>query len=67
MIPRIVTFNLPGDAPEEHKYVSTDNPVRTVMLKAVLSTEDTNVTPVLKGYRLLMYPVSGLRARDEVV
>ena len=66
-IPRIITFNLPGDPPAEHKYVSTEKPVRTVMLKVELSSNNIDLSPVLKGYRLLMYPKSGLQALDEIV
>ncbi len=66
-VPRIITFNLPGDPPVENKYITTENPVHTVMLKVTMESSDPNVTPVLKNYRLLMYPKSGLRAIDEIV
>lgn len=67
VVPRILNLNQTGLNEQEQKNVFTSEPVRGVRLRAVLSSGNRSVTPVLKKYRLLMYPVEGLRRRDIIV
>lgn len=55
-LPRVLSFNVPGVAPEEQKYVVTENPVRRLRLRAVLETASDVVTPILRRYRIVFYP-----------
>jgi len=66
-IPRILVINQPGAATPETKYITTEAPVTSIMLKAIFSSGTDATTPVLKRYRLLIYPAEGLRLRDVVV
>jgi hypothetical protein len=67
IVPRTVTFNpeIGAVANDLVKYVQTDQPVTSLRLRVVLfgaddvSEADQN-TPVLKSYKLLMYPKGGL-------
>lgn len=67
VVPRIINFNTerPANATNENKYIQTDNQVRSVRFRAVLHRPEgiegeEAMTPVLKGYRLLIYPRGGL-------
>ncbi len=67
VIPRIITFNaeIGGDGGELQKFVETDEPVKAIRLRVVTrGSQDVESpdrhTPVLKRYRLLMYPRGGL-------
>lgn len=66
--PRIVNFNSekPANATNDNKYIQTEDPVKAVKLKVILKRPtgfegSTAMTPVLKSYRLLIYPKAGLR------
>lgn len=71
IIPRIVNFNSerPATARLEESFVNLDSPVKEVRLKAILKRptqiEDAETTadaysPILKSYRLMMFPRGGL-------
>lgn len=66
-VPRILTFNpeIGGDSGEIQKFVETDQPVSGVRLRVVIRAasgieQSDRYTPVLKRYRLLIYPKNGL-------
>ncbi len=67
VVPRILNLNQTGLDELEEKNVFTAEPVRSVRFKAVFKSDNKSVTPVLKRYRLLMYPAEGLRRQDIVV
>lgn len=62
IIPKIINLNVPkpSNAQIEEKYQTTNEPVKKIRFKAVLSrptTSDTeSMTPVLKQYKLFMFP-----------
>jgi hypothetical protein len=62
IIPKIVNFNLPKPttAKLEDKFQFTEEPVKKVRLRAVLSRPDgeneESMTPMLKSYRIVMVP-----------
>jgi hypothetical protein len=67
VVPRIITFNpeIGGDSGELQKYVTTDKPVAAVRLRVVFRgaqdiEQADRYTPVLKRYRLLLFPLHGL-------
>lgn len=71
IVPRIINFNLekPLTARLEESYITTDQPVKEVIFRAVLTRPDTiegntndpsGYSPVLKSYRLLMTPRNSL-------
>jgi len=70
IIPRIINFNVekPIGSSLEDRYIFTESPVKEVIFKAVfsrpnstISGEDTSgLSPILKAYKLLMYPKNGL-------
>jgi hypothetical protein len=66
-IPRIINFNpdFSTEDDDQNKYIKTNTPVIDIRFKAVLirpSGEDfLNTSPILKGYRLLIYPKEGLQ------
>ncbi len=71
IVPRIINFNTerPISSGLEESYVLTSKPVREIVFKAVLTRptqlEGTTASadgysPILKSYRLLMYPANGL-------
>lgn len=66
-IPRILVFNQAGIAPDGQKYVDTDLDVTEIRFRAVLRTDNTTVTPVIKKYRLLLYPQDSATPADEIV
>lgn len=69
VVPKVLTFNadIGGPADEGNKYVDAGSPVKSVRLKAVFYQategidEPNRYSPVLKEYRLLLYPAGGLR------
>lgn len=69
VVPKVLTFNadVGGPAEEGNKYVDAGGPVKSVRLKAVFYQaaegidEPSRYSPVLKEYRLLLYPAGGLR------
>jgi len=71
LVPRIISFNTeqPLGAQLENSYITTEEPVREIIFRAVLkrptSLEGTTVdpngySPILRSYRLLMTPKNGL-------
>ena len=67
ILPYTYTFNaeVAGPQGETNRVVNTREPVRHVRFRAVLSTDESledgdRLTPVLKGYRVLMTPRGGL-------
>ena len=71
IVPRIINFNSekPVNSRLEDAYIVTKEPVKAIRLKAVLSRPDSitnsdtdadSYTPILKSYRLLLYPRGGL-------
>ena len=65
--PRIINFNTekPANATNDNKYITTEDPVKAVKFRAVLKRPTgfegaSAMTPVLKSYRLLIYPKAGL-------
>lgn len=68
VVPKIITFNpdIGGVAGELKKFVTTGAPVMNLRFRAVLRAATAGVddadryTPVLKQYRMLMYPFGGL-------
>lgn len=70
VVPKTITFNpdFGGQPGEGTKYVGTENPVSSIKFRAVLRAPSSGVdnperfTPMLKSYRLYMYPIGGLRA-----
>jgi hypothetical protein len=67
IVPRTITFNpeIGGDPQPTNKFVETEQPVLFLRLRAVFKnspevSEPSKHTPVLKRYRLLMYPKGGL-------
>lgn len=70
IVPRIINFNTekPLSSRLEDTYFYTDTPVKEIVLKAVLtrpeslegSSDVDGYSPVLRSYRLLMYPKNGL-------
>ena len=63
-VPKTISFNLPGSPGNEAKYVTTETPVKKILLKAVFSSDSTQDSPVLRSYRLLIYPVQSFRPRE---
>ena len=70
IVPRIINFNTekPLSSRLEDTYFYTDTPVKEVVLKAVFTRPDSledssdvdGYSPVLRSYRILMYPKNGL-------
>jgi hypothetical protein len=62
IIPKIINFNIPKPttAQLEDKYKETENPVKQLRFKAILSrpggANNESMTPLLKSYRLVMVP-----------
>jgi len=62
IIPKIINFNLPKPttAQLEDKFNTTEEPVKKIRFKAVLTRptdgDSENITPLLKSYRLVMTP-----------
>lgn len=63
-VPKTIGFNLPGNPANETKYVTTNAPVRKIMFKAILKSDNEVNSPILKSYRLLMYPADGYRPTE---
>lgn len=66
-VPRIINFN-PDFAKEDdddNKYIKTTQPVSNVRLRVVLARPGGNnnnlLSPILKSYRLMIYPTGGLQ------
>lgn len=70
IVPRIVNFNIekPVSSKLEESFVITKEPVKEIRFKAILKRPETlangtsavSHTPLLKSYRLLMFPRGGL-------
>ena len=67
IVPYTYSFNLDTAGPQADGVTSmlTENPVRSIRFRAVFRTDPSiqdgdRVTPVLKSYRVLMYPRGGL-------
>lgn len=66
-VPRILHFNpdFSIEDDEDNKYIKVGKPVTDVRFKAVLlrpsGDQFTRTSPILKGYRLLIYPKGGLQ------
>ncbi|RMG74284.1 MAG: hypothetical protein D6710_01840 [Nitrospirae bacterium] len=64
IVPKIINFNLPKPttAQLEDKYQFTDDPVKKLRFRAVLTRpvggDNESITPMLKSYRLIMVPRS---------
>lgn len=62
IIPKIININVPkpSNAQIEEKYQSTNEPVKKIRFRALLSrpttTDTESMTPVLKQYRIFMLP-----------
>lgn len=67
ILPKTLTFNpdVGGEAPELVKFVTTDEPVLQVRLRIILKAAAVDnadrYSPILKSYRLKIYPLGGLR------
>jgi len=69
IVPKILTFNadVGGPGEDNNKFVETANPVQSLRFKAVFFQAQEGLddpdrySPILKEYRLLMYPIGGLR------
>lgn len=59
-VPKTISFNIPGNPGNEMKYVTTETPPRSMVFRAVFRSETSDVSPILRGYRLLMYPADSL-------
>jgi len=59
-VPRTISFNIPGNPGNESKYVQTEQPVRQLLFRAVLRSDASDDSPLLRAYRLLMYPAEAL-------
>lgn len=67
-VPRIINFLDPSlirEDDDENKYIGVTNPVKSVRLKVVFirpgGTTNELLSPILKSYRLLIYPTGGLQ------
>ena len=71
ILPRIINFNTerPLSSGLEESYIITSKPVKDVVFRAVISRPDQlegttaspdGYSPVLRSYRLLLYPANGL-------
>lgn len=62
-VPKTISFNLPGNPENEAKYVTTETAVKKLLVKAELKSEADTTSPILKSYRLFMYPAQALISR----
>ena len=66
-VARILNFNpdFLKEDDDENKYIRTTQPVNTVRLRVVLvrpgGNDNALLSPILKSYRLMIYPVGGLQ------
>jgi hypothetical protein len=66
-LPRIINFNadFASENSDENKFITVEEPVKSIKFRAVLTRpggeEYEGTSPVLKGYRLMIYPKGGLQ------
>lgn len=63
-VPKTISFNIPGNPGSEDKYVSTVAPVRKILFKAEFKSTSAEDSPVLRSYRMLMYPADSYRPQE---
>jgi len=63
-VPKTISFNIPGSPGNEAKYVTTETTVKKILFKAVFSSENNIDSPVLRSYRILIYPIQSFSPRE---
>lgn len=63
-VPKTISFNVPGNPGNEDKYISTEFPVRKLLFRAVLRSTNSSNSPILRTYKIIMYPADNYRPQE---